>query len=322
MPYNAKIEKIETYIPTNSIKISDLCIENGWNYNSIYEKTGIKKVHRIKSKQSTIDLAFRSSKKIIKNINKKSIDAIICVTQSSDFLLPSMACILQDKLKLKKNILAYDINQGCSGYLYALYLANEHISSGLYKKILIVCADSYSKYFNKNNRSVSTIFSDGSASTLISRNKSKSFGKFLFGTDGSGQKDLFCKNPYFSNNNLKEDLFMNGASIFRFTTSEIPNHIKLNLKNNKCHTKDIKLFFFHQASKLVLDSLKNSLSIESEKMFSNLENLGNTISSSIPFALKEASKKKYLTKDCLVLLCGFGVGLSWGSCIYQWKPLK
>lgn len=321
MAYCAKIENIETYLPKNTIMISELCTENGWDFRSIYEKTGIRKVHRIDSKQTTIDLAFRSSKKILNKTNKDSIDAIICVTQSSDFLLPSMACILQDKLKLKKNILAYDINQGCSGYLYALYLANEHISSGLHKKILIVCADSYSKYFNKNNRSVSTIFSDGSASTLISRNQSKLFGKFLFGTDGSGQKDLFCKNPYF-NKYFKSDLFMNGASIFRFTTSEIPNHIRLSLKNNKFHLKDIKLFFFHQASKLVLNSLKNSLSIDSKKIFSNIKNKGNTISSSIPFALKEASKKNYLKKDSIILLCGFGVGLSWGSCIYQWKPLK
>ena len=320
MFFNSKITHIETYTPKNYIDIKSFSIKNKWDFDKIYEKTGIKKVYRADKNQTTLDLAFNSANKLVKKIDRNIIDAVICVTQSSNYFLPSLSCILQDKLKLKKNIIAFDINQGCSGYINALYLAISYINSGISKNILIICADTYSKFLNPGDRSVVTLFSDASSSTLVSKCKKKYFGKFNFGTDGSGSKHLYAKNSKTCND--KSDLYMNGSSIYSFTQSKIPNHIKKNLINNRISINSIDKFIFHQASKLVLDSLSKSLKVEEKLVLSNLKNLGNTISSSIPFLLKYADQNKSIINGSKLSMCGFGVGLSWGSCVYEWKCLK
>jgi len=326
LKYNLTIKAIETALPKNSFKISSLKKKNPtWDIKKIIDKTGIEKIWYTNKNQTALDLGFEASKKVLKKINKKSIDTLIYVTQSPEYFLPTTACILQYKLGLNNNVKAFDINLGCSGFVYALFVASSLVQNNMSKNILIVCADTYTKYINSSDRTNKTIFSDGASATLVSKSKKKYFGNFLMGTDGSGYKDLIvengaCRDGFQNTNKVK--LFMNGSKIFMFTIGNIPQNIKNLLKTSKIKKKKIKTFFFHQGSKVILNSLKNSLKLSNDQVYNNLRFLGNTVSSTIPFSLKQADKEKKIIKNDLIVLSGFGVGLSWGSCLIKWNNLK
>lgn len=326
MKYNLSIKCIETALPKNNFQISSLKRNNpGWDIKKIIEKTGIEKIWYTKKNQTALDLALKASKKLLKKINKKSIDTLIYVTQSPEYFLPSNACILQNRLGLSTNVKAFDINLGCSGFVYALYVATSFVQTNMSKNILIVCSDTYTKYIANDDRTNKTIFSDAASATLVSKSKKKYFGNFIMGTDGSGFKDLIVENGAskgaFSTKN-KTKLHMDGAKIYMFTTANIPKNIQRLLKISKVKKQDIKNFFFHQGSKIILNSLKKSLKLKDNQVYNNLKFLGNTVSSTIPFSLQQANKEKKIKKNDLLVLSGFGVGLSWGSCVIKWNSLK
>ena len=195
MIYNLSIKAIETALPKNSFKISSLKKKNPtWDIKKIIAKTDIEKIWYTRKNQTALDLAFEASKKVLKKINKESIDTLIYVTQSPEYFLPTTACILQHKLGLNNRVKAFDINLGCSGFVYALFVASSLAQNNMSKNILIVCADTYTKYIENSDRTNKTIFSDGASASLVSRSKKKCFGNFLMGTDGSGFKDLIVEN--------------------------------------------------------------------------------------------------------------------------------
>jgi 3-oxoacyl-[acyl-carrier-protein] synthase-3 len=326
LKYNLSIKSIETALPRNSFKISSLKKKNPtWDIEKIVEKTGIEKIWYSKKNQTALDLAYEASKKILKKNNKKLIDTILYVTQSPEYFLPSSSCILQHKLGLNKNVKALDINLGCSGFIYALFVASSLIQNKMSKNILIVCADTYTKFIENSDRTNKTIFSDGASATLVSKSKKKCIGNFLMGTDGSGYKDLMVENGAARagfGNHKKPKLFMHGSKVFMFTLTNIPQSIEKLLAMSQIKKKNIKVFFFHQGSKVILDNLKNSLKLADNQVYNNLRFLGNTVSSTIPFSLKQAFKEKKIKKNDLLILSGFGVGLSWGSCVIKWNNLK
>tara|TARA_B100000963_G_scaffold60448_1_gene48365 strand:+ start:37480 stop:38457 length:978 start_codon:yes stop_codon:yes gene_type:complete len=325
LKYNLSIKSIETALPKKYLNIKDLCKKNkSWDFKKIVNKTGVEKIWYTPVSQTALDLAYEACKKILKKNNKNSIDTLIYVTQSPDYFLPTNACILQNRLKLKKTVSAFDINLGCSGFVYALSVASSMIKSGMSKKILIVCSDTYTKYIKNNDRTNKPIFSDGASATLVIKSKKKLVGDFLLGTDGSGYKDLIVENGAFKSKLNQRDvkLYMDGSKIFMFTLANIPLNVEKLLKISKINKYNIKQFFFHQGSKLILESIGKALRLSKEKVFNNLKSLGNTVSSTIPFALKQADKKKIIKNNDLLFLSGFGVGLSWGSCIIRWRKLK
>ena len=297
---NSKIDEISYYLPP----INNLSKKDKLKFNKIFKKTGILNTRISKNNQDVIDLAYKSCKKLKKKLN--NIDGIIFVTQTPRYLLPSCSCILQDKLKLKKDIFAIDINMGCSGYVYGLSVAKSLIESNVLKKILLVCADTYSKYIDEDNNN-KYIFSDAASSTLISRSPKKKFGKFLFNTDGSKFDKIIIR----KNVSNKKTFEMDGASVYIFTITEIPKIIKKYLRIEKDNIKNIKKFFLHQASGIILDTLASKIS-DKKKVYKNIKNIGNTTSSSIPISIKDSLDKRLIKKNDKILLCGFGVGLSWG----------
>ena len=317
MIYKSKISIIETYLPKKKTLIK--------NNNRLLEKTGIKKIWKSSKNETSLDMGYKSALKLKKKINLKKLDGLIFVSQTSDYFLPSSSCILQNKLGLKKNIFSFDVNLGCSGFVYALSIATSMINSNLAKNILIICSDTYSKFINKENLSCKSIFSDGASSIVISKSTKKLIGKFDFGTDGSGAQDLIVKSGGGRTNFIsskKPTISMDGAKVFNFTINTVPKSFNKTLKLNKLKKDIVKKVFFHQASKFVLDNLNKSLNLKPSQMFSNLKNLGNTTSSTIPFAIKEADKKNYIKKNDIIFLSGFGVGLSWSSCVLKWEKLK
>ena len=286
------------------------------HFNKIYEKSGIKNIAISSSSQSALDLAEKAAKLILKK--KYKIDGIIYITQSPEYYLPSGSCILQHRLGLSKSIFTFDVNQGCSGYVYGLCLASSLIKNIIAENILLICSDTYSKYISKKNLSCLPIFSDAASATIISKSKTRFFLDFEFGTDGSGYKDLIVENSGFHANSSKPEIFMDGKKILLFTMGNIPDLINSILKRNELTIEEIDFFIFHQASKIVIENLIRKMQLNKNKVYFNLENTGNTVSSSIPIAITELTKNKLLKKNSKILLAGFGVGLSMGATIINW----
>ena len=272
------------------------------NFNKIVKKTGIFETYKIKDDNSVIDLALKICKRNLKHLKK--CDTLIFVTQTPKYLLPSCSSIIQGKLSLKQNILTFDINMGCSGFIHGLSVATSLIKSKVSKNVALICADTYSRYFTKNNKN-KFIFSDAASLTLIKNRRKKSIGPFLFGSDGENFDKIIITNN--KENNL--EFYMSGTDVYYFTLNKIPVLIKKYLKIIKGNYENF--FIFHQASKLILESLKNKLDIREEKFIIDLK-YGNTTSSSIPIALKRAMERKKIKKKNRIIICGFGVGLAWG----------
>ena len=287
-------------------------IFNSGKNKKLINVTGINKRYRSSLNEDVISLSLKSAQKVINKTNKKEIGFLLFVTQTSPFKFPSISCILQDKLGLSKNIFAVDINMGCSGYIYALKLAESLKNLDNKKKYgLIICSDTYTKYINKNNKSCRPIFSDASTTTLLKISKKNQIQNFDFGVDGSGFKSLYLKEN-------SQNMFMNGPKVAIFTIKEIPKFIEQFLKKNRLKKTSIKYFILHRASKYVCDKIKDKLGLPKKFFLNNYQNYGNTVSSTIPLLLEECIKKKKIKKKDIIILCGFGVGLSWGIAKIKW----
>lgn len=309
-----------------------------WTEDKIVNKIGIKERRISEPEQFASDLAIEAANLLFKenSIEKESIDFLLYCTQSPDYFLPTTACILQDKLGLKKSIGALDFNLGCSGYVYGLSLAKGLILAGSAKNVLLITADTYSKFIHPADKSNITLFGDAASATLIS-NEDNGEGmeicEFVFGTDGSGANNLIVKNGGLRNpvlNGMDEEeegvwikndnhLYMNGNAIFQFTTSSVPSLVNQTLAKNNIELKDIDFYVFHQANKFMLDFIRKKIGIPSDKFCIDLEMTGNTVSSTIPIALFESMKSKRIQLGHKVLLAGFGVGYSWGGVILKYQ---
>ena len=305
------ISNLANQLGSNKLIISNLKKSHPhWNVKDVLKKTGIKKLYLSNENEDVLNLAVRSCKKTLTNFNKKKIDCVIVVTQTAKKKLPSVSCMIQDQLNLKKNIIAFDIGLGCSGFVYGLSVINSLLSSNTVKTALLVCADTYNKFLNKQNRTCRTVFSDAASSCIVQKVNSKKSVKFSFLTDGAGASDLME-----NNNNIE----MKGSNIFHFTTKNIPNLFNDILKKNNLNKKDIDQFVFHQASKLVIDKLTKILELDKNKVFRNYDKIGNTVSSSIPIALENLKKNNKIKKNQKIMLVGFGVGLSAAASIINWS---
>ncbi len=203
---------------------------------------------------------------------------------------------------------------GCSGFVYSLNIAKSLLSQKNISNGLIICADVYTKYIEKNNSACRPIFSDASSSIIVGKCRTLSIKEFDFGTDGSGAFDLYLKDN-------SKNIYMNGSKVALFTIKRVPISIMKLLKKNKLKIANIDKFIFHQASKFVLNQIYRILKINKNKVYENYQKYGNTVSSSIPIALKEAANKKLIKNNDNVILSGFGVGLSWSSVLIKWKKI-
>ena len=305
------ISNLAHQLGSNKLTISNLKKSHPhWDIKSVLEKTGIKRLYLSSENEDVLNLSIKSCKKTLKNFNKKKIDCVIVVTQTAKKKLPSVSCIIQDQLDLKKNILAFDIGLGCSGFVYGLSVINSLLSSNTVKTVLFVCADTYSKFLDVENRTCRTVFSDAASSCIIQKVKSNKNVKFSFLTDGSGASDLIE-----NSNNIE----MKGSNIFHFTSKNIPILFNDILKKNNLVKRNIDHFIFHQASKLVIDKLIKVLELDENKVFKNYNKIGNTVSSSIPIGLEDLKKNKKIKKNQKIMLIGFGVGLSAAASIINWS---
>lgn len=316
------IHSIEYYLPENTVDNKKLSQEfPEWEAEKILEKVGIRNRHIVSKNETALDLAYNAAEKVLKNFNKDQIDFIILCTQSPDYFLPTGACILQDMLKLRKDIGAFDYNLGCSGYIYGLALAKSLINSQLASSVLLIMAETYSKHIHPTDKSNRSIFGDAAAATLILSSAKEGIHEFELGTDGKGKDNLIVKkggmrNFNFSNQGLSEGyLYMNGPEIFNFTLDVVPELVQKVLLKNKESVDTINFCIFHQANKFMLEYLRKKLKIDPAKFYINMLETGNTVSATIPIALKDCLETGLVKSGDKVLLVGFGVGYSWGATI-------
>ena len=261
----------------------------------------------------TSDLCIAAAKKLISQnkIDKKNLNFLIFVSQTRDFILPSSAFLIQDKLKLKKKIFAIDLPLGCSGYIYGLFLSFL-ISSNIKGDGLLLCGDMSSRFINKKNESTYSLFGDpGTASFIKYKKNSKSI--FEIASDGSNFEDIILFNPnFYPQKNKSKYLNMNGASVFNFAINEVPEQINNLLIKSNQSLKDIDYFVFHQANDFIINHISKKIGIPQHKILKSIKNFGNTNSASIPLSM---NVNQNLIKDrkLKVILSGFGVGLSWAS---------
>lgn len=321
-----RISKIEYYLPELILTNMDLEKEfPEWSSERIREKIGIVQRHISSENETVLDLAVQSSEKVFEHYDRNKIDFILFCTQSPDYFLPTTACILQDKLGLRSNIGAVDFNLGCSGFVYGLAFAKGLISAGIARSILLVTSETYSKHIHSEDKGNRCLFGDASASVIVEKDKNREDYKFCLGTDGSGAENLMVKKGGFRadftlNPNHEfgpEYLYMNGPEIFNFTIEKIPGLVKETLELNGLSMDDIDHFVFHQANSFMLNYLRRKTKIPTEKFYIDMEKTGNTVSATIPIALKNMMDKGLLKKGDKILLAGFGVGYSWGATIIE-----
>lgn len=316
----AFIKYISYYLPKKQFTNQE--IENlfpEWDGAKIVSKIGIKTRHISDKDQTTSDLGVAAIENLCAEykIDKKNIDYLIVCTQSPDYFLPTTACVIQNNAGLPKSCAALDINQGCSGYVYALSLAKGLVVSGIAKNVIVVTAESYSKFIHPDDKGNRSIFGDASSVTLISDNGLYEIENFVLGSDGSGYENLIVRNGASKNiktsseNDPDNFLFMDGPAIFKFTIDSVPQLVKDTLIKNNATLEDIEQFIFHQANTYMLDFLRKRIKIPTEKFIIDMEDYGNTVSSTIPIVLKNLISKKQ--NEDKLLLAGFGVGYSWGA---------
>ncbi len=333
MNTEAYIKAVSYFLPSNVLDNDHINASHPeWSADKISAKTGIFRRHIASEDESASDMAINAARLLFKDFNifPDEIDFILYCTQSPDFILPTTACIIQNKLSIPITSGALDFNLGCSGYVYGLSLAKGLVCTGLAKNVLLITSDTYSKYINNNDKSNKTIFGDAASATIISDVGEFKLLNFSFGTDGLGAENLIIKNgigkfrnrigedQFDENNNfVKNDsnLYMNGAEIFSFTSKSVPLLVADVLTKNEIEIDDIDFFVFHQANKFMLDFIRKKIGISSEKFLYHIENVGNTVSSTIPIVIKE--KMQLFKSNNRILLAGFGVGYSWAGCVIE-----
>jgi 3-oxoacyl-[acyl-carrier-protein] synthase-3 len=332
-----KITAIEYYLPEKVVTNEDLAMANpGWDMAKIESKSGVKSRHIAEPDQTALDLGIKAVENILAAgvIVKEQIDAIIFCTQSPDYIMPSNSFLIHKHFNFSEDVWTFDYNLACSGYIYGLAICRGMLETGLAKNILLITAETYSKYINEKDRSTSILFGDGAAASIISHDlndrimdtilssSGEKFDSFYIPAGGCKiPKDLHTRETTIDQSgNVKslENIHMNGFAVWQFISKKVSEQINTLLQRNQMGVDDIDLFIFHQASKMTLDSLVKMLKINEDKVFFNLENIGNTISSSLPIAIKDAADSGRLKKGDIVLLSGFGVGLSWGSIIMKY----
>ena len=302
--------------------------------NRLTKKTGILSRHICTEDEIASDLALRAAEKLLGNeIDRKSIDFLILCTQSQDYYLPTTACILQDKLDLSTDCGAFDYNLGCSGYIYGLSMAKGLVESGQAENVLLLTAETYSKYINPKDNTVYPLFGDAATATLVKGYAEEESGLegFVLGTNGAGHQNLIVpvggmKNreakteveettDEYGNYRTNRNLYMHGSAISDFALDVVPKTVDKILLKTSMKKTDIDYYVFHQANKFMLQFLQMKCDLLDYPYWNDVKEYGNTVSCSIPIALVDMMRANRDKKVNKVMSIGFGVGLSWGGCV-------
>lgn len=335
---NIKIVGIAACVPDNLIETNKLSLFTEKEAQVFSQNTGIKQRYVSDGTICASDLCFQAAEKIITKLNwqKETIDIIIFVSQTPDYILPATSNLIQERLGLSKDCYCLDVSLGCSGYVYGLSLVANLLQNKSFNRALLLVGDTISSYTSPFDKSVYPLFGDAGTATAIEFDKNQnSLWSFDIGTDGSGLEAIKINDggarnrvssdslAYFDIKNEEEvigkktnlDLYLNGIDVFNFAIKTAPNSIKKLLEKTNTPIENIDLLFLHQANLFISDTIRKKLKIDKEKLPTSIQDFGNTNGASIALTMVQHFSANKLTDNLQVALCGFGVGLSWGTVI-------
>lgn len=334
---NTKIRQIEYQLPETEVTNQGFLKNHPeWDMDAVAQRAGVEVRYFSEPEETALDLAEKACRKLLEGDPEilENVGSLIFCTQTPDHPLPSNACLLHGRLGMREEVFAFDVAMGCSGFVNGLSLAHGFIQSGQTNRVLLVTADTLSKRVSNDDRSVAVLFGDGAAVTLIEESNEQGLIDVESGTAGKYWDRIMIpaggsRMPYSAETSVPEedsrgnvrtrsDVWMDGLSVLGLVNTRVPAQIQRVLQRNQMAIEDVDLFVFHQASKVALDSLVARLRIDPEKHFHNVAKVGNTVSASIPIALKDAGDQGLVSSGDLVLISGFGVGLAWATALIRW----
>jgi 3-oxoacyl-[acyl-carrier-protein] synthase-3 len=332
-----RIEGISASVPSHIESNYDLDILEPSERQKLIASIGVENRRVSLEGMTSSDLCFCAAKNLLNSLNwdKKSVECLIFVSQTPDYILPSTSCILQDRLGLSTECFAIDISLGCSGWVYGMAAISSMMKSGKFKRGLLLAGEAGSKLVSPYDRSAKPLFGDAGTATAISNDDSSDGFIFHTSIDGSGKDAIMVPGGMFRrpvsqssfeyhefDNGIKRNelnIVLNGMDVFSFAISEVPKSIKALLEYASLSLDDVDFFILHQANKMINETVRNKLKIPKDKMLYSLKDYGNTSSASIPLTIVAQDSDLYKSKTLKCIASGFGVGLSWASIYFTLK---
>ncbi len=320
----AKITGVGSYLPSKILTNNDLANTLNTSDEWITSRSGIKQRHIADENESTSTLATQASLKALEsaNISAEELDCIIVATTTPDLTFPSVATMVQENIKAN-NAFAYDIQAVCSGFLYAISIANAQIKSGMSKNILVIGSETFSKILDWTDRSTCVLFGDGAGAIILqaseqdeNKNPQGVLSTHLY-SDGA-YKDLLCTTGGASLNATIGHVSMKGPEVFKHAVKQLGNVAKEALEFNNMTSDDLSLIVPHQANERIITATAKKLKVDLSKIVITVDKHANTSSASVPLALDYAYKENRIKDNDIILLEAFGGGFTWGSCLIRW----
>ncbi len=327
---NVKIKGISSVVPTKEFDIRDdekLYGGDTRKIQRVIKSSGFLKRRVTEKDVTTSDLCLQAAENLIEkmHIDRKSVDALLFISYTPDYLMPATSYVLHKKLNLKEDCVVMDIPQACSGFVIGLYQASMLINSGC-KRVLLLVGDTFSKFNDMFINHTAPVFGDAGSATLIDFDENAEPIFFNIHSNGSFYESLICKNGgfrhiptkdmFYENNDFSYESNMNGGEIFDFTMEKIAPSIENLLERYNIEISEIDEFIFHQANKFILENIAIKLGIDENKISTEtLTNFGNQCGASIPCTISNVFAQKVSKNNLKCLLSGFGVGLSWANAI-------
>lgn len=329
--YNVKISGVSSCVPKHveENNLNSLFTEE--ESQKICETTGVFRRRTAQEGITTSDLCVKSAEKLISDLcwDRSEIEVLVFVTQTPDYRNPATSCIIQDRLKLSNSCMALDVSLGCSGYVYGLSIISSIMSAGKLKKGLLLVGDTANQTSSPLDKSRALLFGDAGAATALEYDESSKPMMFDFGTDGSGYQAIYTPHSGFRNRVKPESFemedygggvirakvhsWLDGLEVFSFGISRAPKTVKSLWSHFGLCKDDFDYFLFHQANKQMNEKIRVKLDLPIEKVPYNLADFGNCSSASIPLLMVTNLKEQLNSESLNLLICGFGVGLSWGT---------
>jgi len=315
-----------SYVPDIVITNEQLHERLGFDSDWIVKRTGILERRHALPQQATSDLSIEAAKRCMARagVTPRDIDLCLVGTFTPDYSFPSTACIVQDRLKLVCP--AMDIQAACAGFMYALITGAAYVASGVSELALIIGADTNSRVINPDDIKTYPLFGDGAGAVLLTRGRSdQGILSYNLGADGAGG-DLLIRSACGSRlpptpellEEKKHYMYMDGRAVFRWAVAMLCDTIQDVLKHSSKKPEDVDLYIPHQANIRIINAAIDVLKIPRNKVFNNLEKYGNTSAGSVPLALDEAVAEGRVKENDLIVLSGFGAGLTWGTALMRW----
>ena len=327
---NVSIRAVNSWLPENNVELTSFASLYGEaEVNSIIKATGVERVRVVDENMTSSDMCFIAAEKLFEQegFDKSQIDGLVFVSQTTDWILPATSISLQDRLGLSKDTVCIDVHYGCSGYIYGLFQAASWIACGACQNVLVLVGDTTSRMINEHDKSLRLVFGDCGTATIVS--KGEGCMGFHIQSDGSGADKLIVPAGGFrlpiseetsvlewdedKNGRTKNDLFMDGMAIFNFAITKVHKNINALIDEMGWQKEEVGFYGLHQANEFMVNYVRKKLKVDESIVPINVRNYGNTGPATLPLLLSDVCSGEHTYDLSKTIMCGFGVGLSWGS---------